>query len=213
MRQVFQQELREVQDRLVNISELVTAAITNATSAFNSADLDLAEQVIAGDHQINELVSDLDELVIDILVRQHPVATDLRLMVTALRVSASLERMGDLAEHIAILARYRFPKTVIQDSLTATFRRLGELDVQVAICLTKLLGTFDLKYSMEIRDLDDEIDELHASVFDLLLSQSYEGAPVNVIDATLASRHHERFADHAVSITKKITYLVSGEHE
>lgn len=213
MREVFQQELKEVQNRLVEIAELVVEAITKATTAFATPDISLAEEVIADDPKIDRMAASLDELAIDVLVRQQPVAGDLRLMVTALRVSASLERMGDLAEHIAILARHRFPEEVVPPRYQATFDRMGELDVVVARLLVDLLRTLDLRYSMEIRDTDDEIDELHASVFDLLLSHNSTGDPTNVIDVTQASRHHERFADHAVAITKKITYLVSGEHE
>ena len=114
MREVFQQELTEVQDRLVRISNLVAESIEKATTAFNSSDVTLAESVIADDHLIDELASSLDELAIDILARQQPVARDLRIVVSALRISASLERMGDISEHIAQLARYRFPDKVVR---------------------------------------------------------------------------------------------------
>ncbi|MDQ1549914.1 MAG: phosphate transport system protein, partial [Microbacteriaceae bacterium] len=100
MREVFQQELREVQDRLVEISGLVAISIDNATRAFNESNVSLAETVIADDDKIDELTVNLDELAINILARQQPVARDLRIVVSALRISSSLERMGDMAEHI-----------------------------------------------------------------------------------------------------------------
>lgn len=213
MREVFQSELAEVQDRLVEIAELVEAAITKATRAIANSDIGLADEVIGGDRLIDRRSTALDELAIDILVRQQPVARDLRLMVSALRISASLERMGDIAEHIALFARYRFPDEVITPSLKNTFTRMGQLDIEVAGSLIKLLRTLDLTYDTHIRDTDDEIDQLHVSVFEQVLSHSFEGASVNVVDATLASRYHERFADHAVSIAKKVSYLVLGEYE
>lgn len=213
MRDVFQAELREVQDRLVEIAELVERAITTSTRAFATSDIELANEVIGGDRFIDQRATALDELAIDILVRQQPVAGDLRLMVSALRMSASLERMGDIAEHIALFARYRFPEAILPESLVPTFTRMAELDVAVSENLTQLLRTLDLHFAMQIRDLDDEIDELHASVFEAVLSRSFEGDSTAVVDATLASRYHERFADHAVSITKKVTFLVSGEYE
>ncbi|MBC7518513.1 MAG: phosphate signaling complex protein PhoU [Microbacteriaceae bacterium] len=211
MREVFQQELREVQDRLVEIAGLVERSIELATRAFNESNVTLAEQVIVGDHAIDQAALALDELAIRILARQQPVARDLRIVVSALRVSASLERMGDLAEHIAQLARYRFPEKVVPASLRDTFYELGQLDVAIARKLTRLLKTEDLELAEEIRNDDDRIDELHVGVFDAVLGETWKGAAVDTVDATLASRYHERFADHAVGIAKNIQYLATGD--
>ncbi len=211
VREVFQQELREVQDRLVEIATLVAVSIENATRAFNDSNVSLAEQVIADDDKIDVAAMELDELAINILARQQPVARDLRIVVSALRISASLERMGDMAEHIAQLARYRFPDKVVPKSLRSTFKELGELDVEIAKKLVKLLTTEDVKLAEEIRNDDDKIDALHLSVFDKVLGETWKGAAVDTVDATLASRYHERFADHAVSIAKKVQYLATGD--
>lgn len=211
MREVFQQELAEVQERLVEIAGLVAIAIDNATAAFNESNVSLAETVIDDDTKIDEASIALDELAINILARQQPVARDLRIVVSALRISASLERMGDMAEHIAQLARYRFPDKVVPKSLRGTFSELGRLDVQIANKLTELLRTEDVRLAEEIRNDDDQIDALHLSVFDKVLGETWKGAAVDTVDATLASRYHERFADHAVSIAKKVQYLATGE--
>jgi phosphate transport system protein len=211
MREVFQLELEEVQDRLVAISELVSISIDNATQAFNNSNVALAERVIEDDHRIDELAIALDELAINILARQQPVARDLRIVVSALRISASLERMGDMAEHIAQLARYRFPEKAVPKGLRSTFAEMGRLDVEIARKLTDLLRTEDVKLAEEIRNEDDKVDELHVSVFDKVLGETWKGEPVATVDATLASRYHERFADHAVSIAKKVQYLATGD--
>ena len=211
MREVFQQELAEVQDRLVEIAELVVLSIQNATQAFNDSDVSLAEDVIANDTKIDELTVILDELSIQILARQQPVARDLRIVVSALRISASLERMGDMAEHIAQLARYRFPDKVVPKSLRSTFAEMGRLDVLISQKLAELLRTQDLRIAEEIRNEDDRIDELHVSVFDKVLGETWKGQAADTVDATLASRYHERFADHAVSIAKKVQYLATGD--
>ena len=211
MREVFQQELAEVQERLVEIAGLVAVAIENATKAFNESNVSLAEVVIDEDAKIDEAAIALDELAINILARQQPVARDLRIVVSALRISASLERMGDMAEHIAQLARYRFPDKVVPKSLRPTFLELGRLDVQIANKLTDLLRTEDISLAEEIRNDDDQIDALHLSVFDKVLSETWKGAAVDTVDSTLASRYHERFADHAVSIAKKVQYLATGD--
>ncbi len=211
MREVFQQELREVQDRLVEISDLVAGSIENATQAFNESNVALAETVIADDDKIDALSVHLDELAIQILARQQPVARDLRIVVSALRISASLERMGDMAEHIAQLARYRFPEKVVPKTLRPTFIEMGRLDVEISRKLTELLRTEDLDIAEHIRNEDDKIDALHLSVFDKVLGETWKGAAVDTVDATLASRYHERFADHAVSIAKKVQYLATGD--
>jgi phosphate transport system protein len=211
MREVFQQELREVQDRLVEISTLVADSIEKATQSFNESNVALAEEVIADDDKIDALAAELDELAIQILARQQPVARDLRIVVSALRISASLERMGDMAEHIAQLSRYRFPEKVVPKGLRSTFRDMGALDVEIARKLTELLRTEDLEIADDIRNEDDKVDALHLSVFDKVLGETWKGAAVDTVDATLASRYHERFADHAVSIAKKVQYLATGD--
>jgi phosphate transport system protein len=211
MREVFQLELREVQNQLVEIAELVATAISKATTAFSQSDVTLAEEVIEEDARIDELALSLDELAIAILAKQAPVARDLRVVVSALRITATLERMGDIAEHIAQLARFRFPEKVAPKGLGKTFARMGELDVEIAGKLTILLRTEDGEVGEAIREIDDEMDKLHLSVFDKVLGESWKGDATGTVDATLASRYHERFADHAVSIAKKVKYLSTGD--
>lgn len=210
MREVFQQELREVQDRLVQIAELVEGAIRQATVAFGSSDVALAEQVIDGADAVDQLAGELDEQTIDILARQQPVASDLRLMVGSLRMSSSLERMADLAQHIAQLARYRYPESAIPQGLRKTFAKMGEIDIAMAEKLVALLRTQEPALIDEIRDLDDALDELHAKVFEKVLSDKISADATGVVDATLASRYHERFGDHAVHITKQMNFFLNG---
>ena len=211
MRELFQQELHEVQDRLVEIAELVVDAITDAVEAFNKSDVTLAESVIVRDNKIDDAVVALDELAIAIMARQAPVAKDLRLVVSALRISASLERMGDMAEHLAQLARDRFPEKVVPKTIRPIFKEMGSLDIELAKMLVVLLKTEDVAVAEKIRDEDDKVDALHLSVFETVLSDSWSQGTETTVDATLASRYLERFADHAVSIAKKMMYLATGE--
>ena len=211
MRQVFHQSLQDVQVGLAEIADLVTIAIDKATRAFGTSDVALAEEVIADDRHIDERAVALDELAIEILARQQPVARDLRIVVSALRMSASLERMGDMAEHIAQLARYRFPERAVPKGLKSTFAQMGELDVDIARKLAELLRTQDVSLAEEIRNDDDAIDELHVGVFEKVLGDNWKGEATATVDATLASRYHERFADHAVSVAKKIIDLSTGD--
>jgi phosphate transport system protein len=211
MRELFQQELHEVRDRLVDIAGLVVDAITDAVEAFNKSDVTLAESVIVRDNKIDDAVVALDELAIAIMARQAPVAKDLRIVVSALRISASLERMGDMAEHLAQLARYRFPEKVVPKSIRPTFKEMGALDIEMAKMLVELLKTENIDVAHKIRDEDDKVDALHLSVFETVLSDTWSQETETTVDATLASRYLERFADHAVSIAKKMVYLATGE--
>lgn len=210
MREVFHQTLEDVQHRLVEIADLVAVAMDKATRAFGTSDVGLAEEVIEDDHIIDDKCLDLDEMAIEILAMQQPVARDLRIVVAALRMSASLERMGDIAEHIAQLTRMRFPERAIPKGLKRTFAKMGELDVEVARKLADLLRTQDLRLAEDIRNSDDALDELHLSVFEKVLSDSWKGEAAATVDATLASRYHERFADHAVSVAIRVVFLVTG---
>lgn len=211
MRELFQQELQELKDGLVDIAQKVHTATEHAITAFNKSDVAIAEEVIAQDHTIDDAVKGLDEKAIAILARQSPVAGDLRQVVSTLRISASLERMGDLATHMAQLARYRFPEKVAPKSIRPTFKRMGELDIQMASLVIDLLKNPAAATIEQIRDLDNDIDEMHLSVFETVLSEEFVEGNVSVVDATLASRYLERFADHAVSISKKVQYLLTGE--
>ncbi|MGV9194577.1 phosphate signaling complex protein PhoU [Microbacterium sp. MC2] len=211
MREVFHQSLEDVQSRLVEIAELVTVAIDKATRAFGKSDVGLAEEVIEADEIIDEKTIALDELAIEILARQQPVARDLRIVVAALRVSTSLERMGDIAEHIAQMTRMRFPERAIPKGLKSTFVKMGELDVEVARTLTELLRTEDLTLVETLRQREEKLDELHLSVFEKVLSENWQGEAAATVDATLASRYHERFADHALTVARKVAYLATGD--
>ena len=177
MRKVFQEELTQVGDQLVEISRLVSEAMDKATTSFEVADVDLAQDVIAADARIDFLQNSLDERAIDILALQGPVASDLRMIVGSLRMSASLERMGDLARHIAQLARLRYPSTVIPESMTGTFKRMAELDQEIADKLTVLLETRDLGVARDILKANTAINDLHLSVFKAIAAPGERRGP------------------------------------
>ncbi|MFM7014567.1 MAG: phosphate signaling complex protein PhoU [Actinomycetota bacterium] len=214
MREVFQRELHEVQDRLVEIAESVSTIIERATSAFLNNEVAKADEAIALSESNEEKALALDELVIRILARQSPVARDLRILVSALRISASLERMGALASHIASIARYRFPGSAVPESLRKTFEEMGALDVQLAKKVVEVLTNTDVDLARSIQAEDERVDELHRAVFDIVLSDEWKENAMFTVDVTLASRYFERFADHVVDISSKVSYLTTGEwHE
>jgi phosphate transport system protein len=211
MREVFQDQLHEVQDRLVEMAESVTVIMKDASSAFINSDVAAADRAIAMAEANESKALTLDELVIRILSRQSPVSRDLRILVSALRISASLERMGALAGHIAAIARYRFPGSAIPVALKATFEEMGHLDIDLAKKIAKILRSTDADEARAIQAQDERVDQLHRHVFDVVLGADWTENAIYTVDVTLASRYHERFADHVVDISSKISYLTTGE--
>jgi phosphate transport system protein len=210
MREVFQTELADVQTRLVEISESVTHIMEKASAAFLQSDVALADEAIALAEANESRALTLDELVIRILARQSPVARDLRILVSALRMSASLERMGALAGHIAAIARYRFPGSAVPAALRPTFEEMARLDVELGRRVSVLLKNTDVDLARLIQAEDARVDELHRSVFDVVLGEDWKENAVYTVDVTLASRYFERFADHVVDISTKVSYLTTG---
>ncbi|WP_069386363.1 phosphate signaling complex protein PhoU [Cellulosimicrobium cellulans] len=211
MREIFEAELKQVGDDLTEMSRLVESAISRAGQALLTADLQLAQQVIAADHAIDTLERALDERCVLLLAQQAPVATDLRIVVSALRMSATLERMGDLARHIAQVARGRYPARAIAPDLHRTFEQMNEAADRVARRTTTLLTTRDLTVAANIERDDDLLDRLHQDTFTALLDSSWSGTAQETVDVTLVGRYYERFGDHGVSIAKRVTYLVTGD--
>ena len=132
------------------------------------------------------------------------------MLVGSLRMSASLERMGDLARHLAQLARLRYPASVVPDQLRETFKAFAEQDLLIAQKLTELLATRDLGVAREIMKANGAVNDLHLSVFQAIARSDWQETPATTVDVALASRYFERFADHGVSVAQKVTYLVTG---
>jgi len=211
MRDIFEAELHQLGEDLVAMSGRVEQAISSAGIALLTADLQLAESVIADDLAIDALERDLDERCVRLLAQQQPVATDLRIVVSALRMSASLERMGDLARHVAQVARARYPVVAVPAGLEETFTQMQDAAVRVARRVTTLLGTRDMALAESIQQDDDLLDELHASTFTSMLAGPWDRSAQETVDVTLLGRYYERFGDHGVSVARRMVYLVTGE--
>ena len=210
MRDIFEAELHQLGDDLVAMAGRVKRAIETAGDALLGGDLALAESVIADDLAIDDLNRELDERCIRLLAQQQPVATDLRVIVSALRIASSLERMGDLARHVAQVARGRYPETAVPAPIRDTFTAMDAAAVRVADQVVALLSTRDLAVAEAIERDDDLLDELHGSTFASQLGGEWHGSPQETVDVTLLARYYERFGDHAVSVARRIVYLVTG---
>lgn len=211
MRDQFHDDLAEIGQTLVQLSKLVKSAMSQASTALLTADLAVAEKVIQEDDVIDNIQHELDAKTIGLMARQQPVASDLRTLVTSLRMSADLERMGDLANHIAKQARMRYPNSAVPPELSLTIQEMGNVCGQIVDKVSLTLQNRDAEKALEIEKDDDAMDILHRKIIATLLDPKWPHGVETAIDMTLLGRYYERYADHAVSIARRVYFLVTGE--
>ena len=212
MRDIFHEELEAINETLLRMSGLVKEALSDATKALLTADLQLAEKVIAADDIIDQIQHDLDNRTINLMARQQPVASDLRNLVSTLRMSADLERMGDLAHHVAKTARMRFPSCAVPEVLTTIIVDMEKTATAIGEKLSTVIQYKDVTRALELDKDDDAMDELHRKLIAVLLSDDWSFGIETAIDMTLLGRYYERFGDHAVSIANRVHFTVTGEY-
>ncbi|WP_422774941.1 phosphate signaling complex protein PhoU [Plantactinospora sp. WMMC1484] len=211
MREEFRIDLNIVSQLLVDMAEAIRVAMRQATRALLTADRAAAEVVIERDAEIDSLYRQVEERVSDLLARQAPVASDLRALITALHVAADLERMGDLADHVAKTAVRRHPSPAVPAELRGTFTAMAEVADRIADKIASVLSKPDATAAAELDKVDDAMDELHRQLFAVLLADDWPYGVETAIDATLLGRFYERYADHAVNAGRHVVYLVTGE--
>jgi phosphate transport system protein len=212
MRDAFHDDLDAISVSLVEMSQLANTAMVRATKAILEADLALAEEVISEDERIDNLHHDLDARTLTLLARQQPVAGDLRTIVTSIRMSPDIERMGDLAHHVAKLARMRYPACAIPPELVFIIQEMGEVAQRIMTKTTGIITSRDTLAAVELEKDDDAMDKLHRKLFEILLDDNWAHGIETAIDMTLIGRYYERYADHAVSVARRVYFLVTGTY-
>lgn len=211
MRAEFHADLAEVSRLLVDMADEVRALMRRATTSLLTADRGLAEGVVTGDDAVDGLHRDVEEKVYGLLARQAPVASDLRLVITALHVATDLERMGDLAEHVAKTALRRHPAAAAPPEVATLIKDMAEIADRIAGKISEVLARPDAARAAELETDDDAMDELNRGLFVLLLGTAWQHGVEAAIDGALLGRFYERFADHAVNAGHHMFYLVTGE--
>jgi phosphate transport system protein len=211
MREEFQADLNEVSRLLVTMAEDVRTAMRKATDALLTANRQAAEAVIERDAEVDELYRQLEAKVSDVIARQAPVASDLRALITALHMSADLERMGDLAEHVAKTACRRHPSPAVPAELRPVFQQMAEVADRMAEKITLVLSKPSVEKAAELERDDDVMDELERRLFAILLDDAWPYGAETAIDGALLGRFYERYADHAVNAGEQVVYLITGE--
>jgi phosphate transport system protein len=210
VRDAYQDQLDRLAAGLADMCNLVADALDRATRALLRADLQLAEQVIADDTRIDDLRTAAEEQAFSLLVLQSPVATDLRIVVSGLHAASDIERMGDLAAHIAEAARRRHPELVMPAEVAPYFAEMGRVGSALAHMAGEVIRTQDPVRARQIEADDDAMDDLHRHLFTVLVGPAWTHGVSPAVDITLIGRFYERYADHAVTLGRRVVYVVTG---
>ncbi|PRY00730.1 phosphate signaling complex protein PhoU [Allonocardiopsis opalescens] len=214
MRDTYHEELDAVTDRLVRLTQLVRTAMARATTALLDADLQAAESVITGDAEVNRLNDETEEATLELMALQQPVAKDLRTLVTSMQMASELERMGDLAVHIAKIARRRHPDSAVPQQLRPIILEMGTTAELLITKTGTVIATHDDELAKELEGDDDRMDALRTQLLTRILSSGWQHGVEPAVDLTLAGRYFERYADHAVHVAHNMIYVITGEkHE
>src|SRR3954454_20023027 len=194
MRENYREQLDDILADLVQMCQTVSGAVRSATTALLEADLQLAEVVISEDEGIDAKQREVEARAFSLLARQSPVAGELRTIVATLRMVTELERMGDLAAHIAKIARLRYPETAVPDALRPNFIRMGDVAEKMVISAGQTLSERNIETAQELYDRDQEMDDLRRSQFRLLLGEDWKYGVEAAVDVALLGRYYERIA-------------------
>ena len=206
----FQEELEALQSRLLEMGGLAEERVRACIEALEARDLNLVAQVMAGDEPINQLHIEIDNRCFRLLALYQPMATDLRAIVSAVKINTDLERVGDLAVNIAEAAqRYTTHPPV---------KKLIDIPTMGGIAQTMLRDALDAYVRRDVAlahavlNADDQLDALKTQVFRDLLTYMLndQGTVEPSLDLILVSRHLERIGDHATNIAEDVIFMVSA---
>jgi phosphate transport system protein len=211
MREAFHEQLDSVFEDLADIARRVEDAVRFGTEALLTGDAEIAEQVISADVEVDRARERVEDKAFSLLSLQQPVAGDLRTIIAALRMVSELERMGDLSVHVAKVARLRVPEVAVPAELSPTIERMAVVAEKMVGTVAGIIAERDVEGARRLEEDDEEMDQLRRSSFRLMLDDSWPHGVEAAVDIALLGRYYERIADHAVSLARRVVYLVTGE--
>jgi phosphate transport system protein len=206
----MQDELNRISSSLVIMAKAVREAMRQASTALLAADHTLAQQVTVRDAEIDVLYRVVEDRVYDLVARRHPVADELRSVMTSLQVAADLDRMGELAVHVARAALRRHPSPAVAPELTHLFRAMAAVADELAAKIVAALADRNPVLAAQLDSDDDAMDELHSRLFSVMLSPDWPLGVEAAVDGALLGRYYERYADHAVNVGHHVLSLTAG---
>lgn len=210
-RRQFHDRLDQLAAQLGEMVSRVDEAMRDATTALFTADTVLAEAVIDGHDDVKALQAAVDEVALSLLVREQPVAGDLRTIVACLRMSVDLRRMGKLAVHVAEIARDRDPATAVPAPLWETARSMSDRALALVAEAARAVTTRDSAAAGLLDHDDDQVDLLQQDLYRTLLAGTSGLAAETAVELALLGRYYERYADHAVALGRAVTYLAGTD--
>ena len=211
-RRAFHEELKELSEDVVRLGAMVSEAIQAGTDAFLDADLTAAERVIAQDGLVDELMHSVESRTYLLLARQQPMAVDLRMLVSILRVTHELERAGDNMVNVVKATRRIYPYELDPKIRGLVHRMRQQATEQLRLAVTAFAER-DPARAAALRDMDDVMDDLQKDLFRTIftLHVSDESSLQRAVQVALVGRYFERIADHAVNAGERVTFMVTGE--
>ena len=211
MRTSYHEELDSILDSLVNMAGLVEVAIREGSESLLTADLTKAESVISNDVQLDKMHEEMEYKCLSLLALQAPVAGELRTIVSAIRVVFELARMGDLAAHVAKIARLRYPASAVPEQFDESFREMTDIAVEIVTLARQSLQNRDAQGAHRLVEIDERMDVLRREQFSMMLAEGTDISIEGAVDVALLGRYFERFADHAVAVGRRVIYIITGD--
>lgn len=213
IRGAFDTELRNLRQKLLELGSLSEIAVAKSINAFQNSDVLKAEEVISDDSRIDLLEEQINNLAINLLARQSPVAIDLRRIIVALKISSNLERVGDLAKDIS-KSTIRMTDRSIQYS-DRNLQSMGQVAIEMLSLSLKAYIEEDVVLAKKIGDMDDKVDHLYGIMLQEIIKissyQNHSQEYINQISQlSFVARYIERIADYTTNISEHVFYLVKG---
>lgn len=207
IRHKYEGQLDELIKDLRRLGLRVYFNIKNALVSLSEEKRTFARETIEKDKEINQLDYEINEKVIMLITKQQPIATDLRMMMAALKISTDFERMGDNA---ASIAHIRLRVKINDDYVFTRLKTMGKLAMLMLEDLNIAVKTEDLTLIKEIIERDKDIDDLYINIVNT--TYLIDNDPFVAGQAHLAARHLERIGDHISNIAESVYYYLTGEH-
>jgi len=212
MREAYHDQLDSIFRDLAVVCGNVQEAVRLATTSLLTGDAETAEAVISADSVIDAATERVEDNCFSLLSLQQPVAGDLRVIVSALRMVSELERMGDLSVHVAKIARLRVPNVAVPEEIRPTISRMAVVAEDMVQRVHDVITSRDVTAAIAVGRDDEEMDQLRRQSFTELLGDSWTHGVEAAVDVALLGRYYERIADHAVSVANRVVYIVTGEY-
>lgn len=212
MREAFNDQLESIINDLVAITRRVETATRQSTVALMTGDAEVAEQVISADASIDLARERVEDNAFALLSLQQPVAGDLRVIVAALRMVSELERMGDLAVHVAKIARLRVPGRAVPEDAVPSVEQMAAVALEMVTRVKVIIEERDVESALDLAAADEEMDKLRRANFAEMFSADWSHGVEAAVDIALLGRYYERIADHAVSLANRVVFVVTGEY-